>query len=215
MDSIRQDIDVLYEWMGGPTYTPSTSHDHNGVNSKLIFAGWNLVNVQTAAAAANMTFSSGLTTVYDEYILKLTDITVSTDDASISFQCSTDSGSSFLGTNIYQLSYISIHSASTVVIGSGVTAAAQVLLNNDAAGYGVGNAANESFNGTIEIHLPTNTEFKQFDMRCGYTNPTSNKVTFTGSGECGTTSVINGIRFSPSAGTFSGTGRLYGIRKTT
>jgi len=36
MDAIRQDIDVLYEWMGGPTYTPSTSHDHNGTNSKNI-----------------------------------------------------------------------------------------------------------------------------------------------------------------------------------
>lgn len=33
MDAIRQDIDVLYEWLGGPTYTPSTSHDHDGVNS--------------------------------------------------------------------------------------------------------------------------------------------------------------------------------------
>lgn len=38
MDAIRQDIDVLYEWMGGPTYTPSTSHDHNGINSKSLAA---------------------------------------------------------------------------------------------------------------------------------------------------------------------------------
>jgi len=34
MDGMRQNIDVCYEWIGGPTYTPSTSHDHDGVNSK-------------------------------------------------------------------------------------------------------------------------------------------------------------------------------------
>jgi len=34
IDAIRQNQDVLYEWLGGPTYTPSTSHDHDGVNSK-------------------------------------------------------------------------------------------------------------------------------------------------------------------------------------
>jgi len=36
MDALRQNQDVLYEWIGGPTYTPSTSHDHNGTNSKQI-----------------------------------------------------------------------------------------------------------------------------------------------------------------------------------
>ena len=39
MDALRQDIDVLYEWMGGPIYTPSTSHNHNGVNSALVSLG--------------------------------------------------------------------------------------------------------------------------------------------------------------------------------
>lgn len=39
MDAVRQDIDVIYEWMGGPTYTPSTSHNHNGVNSASVSLG--------------------------------------------------------------------------------------------------------------------------------------------------------------------------------
>lgn len=38
MEAVRQNITALYQWMGGPTYTPSTSHDHDGVNSKAISA---------------------------------------------------------------------------------------------------------------------------------------------------------------------------------
>jgi len=52
MDALRQNQDVLYEWMGGPTYTPSTSHDHDGLNSKSVVLADNVVTQAKMADAA-------------------------------------------------------------------------------------------------------------------------------------------------------------------
>lgn len=52
VDAMRQDIDVLYEWMGGPTYTPSTSHTHNGVNSASISLGSSSITEPMIASLA-------------------------------------------------------------------------------------------------------------------------------------------------------------------
>lgn len=56
MDALRQDVDVLYEWMGGPTYTPSTSHTHNGVNSAVVSLGSSAI---TTTMIANLAVTNG------------------------------------------------------------------------------------------------------------------------------------------------------------
>ena len=102
MDAIRQDIDVLYEWMGGPTYTPSTSHDHNGTNSKNISgASLAFLGSTTVSAVANVAVTSLITTAYDDYIWIGENILVTNDADAMIFTVSTDNGASYSASNYW------------------------------------------------------------------------------------------------------------------
>lgn len=57
MEGIRQNLIHLYEWLG-QGYTPSTAHNHNGVNSANVILGTNSVN--SSAIVANSVTSTKL-----------------------------------------------------------------------------------------------------------------------------------------------------------
>jgi hypothetical protein len=54
-----------------------------------------LLSTQTASASANISFTTGLNSTYDEYIFKFIDIHPATDSANFTFNGSTDSGSNY------------------------------------------------------------------------------------------------------------------------
>ena len=54
-----------------------------------------LLSTQTASASANISFTTGLDSTYDEYVFKFIDIHPATDDSSLSFNMSTDGGSNY------------------------------------------------------------------------------------------------------------------------
>ena len=80
MEGMRQNELHLYEWLG-QGYTPSTAHNHNGVNSAIVILGANSVNssaivagaVNSAAIAANAVTSTKIgTTAVELSHLKFT-----------------------------------------------------------------------------------------------------------------------------------------------
>lgn len=62
MEAIRQDVIHLYEWIG-QGYTPSTAHNHNGVNSANVILGTNAVGSSAIQASAVTSTKIGTTAV--------------------------------------------------------------------------------------------------------------------------------------------------------
>jgi hypothetical protein len=67
-----------------------TSFDNAASNATLV-----LLSTQTASASANISFTTGLDSTYDEYIFKFINIHPATDSAQLKFNLSTDAGSSY------------------------------------------------------------------------------------------------------------------------
>jgi hypothetical protein len=56
---------------------------------------WTLIQTQTASSSADISFTSGLDSTYDEYCFKFINIHPETDNAVLTFNLSTDSGSNY------------------------------------------------------------------------------------------------------------------------
>jgi hypothetical protein len=67
-----------------------TSFDNAASNATLV-----LLSTQTASASANISFTTGLDSTYDEYIFKFINIHPATNAASFQFNFSTDGGSNY------------------------------------------------------------------------------------------------------------------------
>ena len=104
MDAMRQDIDVLYEWMGGPTFTPATSHDHDGVNSKLLSGagGASLVFLDSTVITSSTSalLIDVFTTVYNNYLIKVNGL-LSTHSTRFRARLSNDGGVSWDSSSNY------------------------------------------------------------------------------------------------------------------
>jgi len=206
MDAIRQDIDVLYEWMGGPTYTPSTSHDHNGVNSKNI-SGASLAfletqTITTASSAASVSVTSKITTVYDDYIWIGENILFRDDNDILVFQVSTDNNAT--------------NSASDYWIGNPNTALSGP--NANISKVSLNNSTTIPMTFTMRFYNPnTNSVSKCFEWK-GSTPITVTGVLNSFDHHCmwnvtGAGNSVNAFKLSV-ASAISGTFKFYGIKKT-
>lgn len=70
MESIRQNLIYAYEWIG-QGYTPSTAHNHDGINSRTITLAANSVNSSAYIAASITSTKIGATAVERSH-LKMT-----------------------------------------------------------------------------------------------------------------------------------------------
>ena len=203
MDAIRQDIDVLYEWMGGPTYTPSTSHDHNGVNSKNISgASLAFLGSTTVSAVANVAVTSLITTVYDDYVWIGENILITNDNDSMILTVSTDNGANYSASNYW------VGNPNVAMTG----ASANVTISS------LNNHATLPITFTLRLYNPnTNSYSKQMEWKGSY------PVTGTGVqnsfdkhlmwNETGAGKSVNAFKINISSG-LSGTFKFYGIKKT-
>ena len=194
--------------------------DGSGSITSLGFPGaLNLISTSTASSVANLSITSGLNSTYDVYIFKLFNIhAVTTDDGvNLTFQTSTDGGSTYgvtatttyfgadyneSGGNSHYLQYIG---SGDLAQGTGYQRLTQAL----------GNVADEGTSGQIYLFAPSSTTYiKNFYTRCqGYGFGNTADDMYAG-GYFNTTSAINAIDFKMTAGTFSGTIKLYGISKS-
>jgi hypothetical protein len=77
-----------------------TAVNNTSVNNVTDFAGVTggdvtlvLLSTQTASASANISFTTGIDSTYDEYVFKFINIHPATDEVSFTFNGSTDGGS--------------------------------------------------------------------------------------------------------------------------
>jgi hypothetical protein len=111
-----------------------------------------LLSTQTASASANISFTTGLDSTYDEYIFKFIDIHPANDDNEFLFNMSTDGGSNYNVTKTSTSFYSFNNEADTVTAlqyntnsDLAQSTAFQILMN------GLGSDADQQGSGTLTI----------------------------------------------------------------
>ncbi len=172
--------------------------------------GWNLISTQTAASSAAISFTSGFTTTYDEYVFTLSGIVPSLDS---SLYMRVSQAAAFASGASYQ--WVRVGAQTTDVSPSVVSSPAdnQIIL-----AAGLGNSAGKVLAGEVRLWNPASTNIpKLFHWTMTYVNSSNNATITTGSGSPTGLGVgaIDGVQFFTSVGTLAiGTIALFGVRKT-
>ena len=172
-----------------------------------------LISSQTASNSASISFTTGINSTYKEYQFYLIDIHPATDGATFQFNLSTDSGSNYNVTKTSS-SFEAYNNEAGTSQGVAYDAGRDLAqsTSNQPAGVPIGNASDESLNGSMTLFNPSSTTYvKHFIIDTnGYkTNDESVRLFIAGYGN--TTSAVNAVRFQMSSGNFDGTILMFGI----
>ncbi len=160
------------------------------------------LNSQTVSGASTVNFDNTLiTSTYSHYLLTYQGFIISTTNANAQLTVSTDNGSTFLATG-YQSGTLE-NSYNSTVFGN-ANATINCLL---AQGIGLTTAKTS---GEVFLSIPQSNKFS-FVSRASYGSGTSASAV-KAYGNNSSTTTINYIRISTSAGTITGTFSLYGIK---
>ena len=180
-------------------------------------AGGSLVKIAstTASSSASVSFTSGITSTYKEYMFIFNNIHPATDGANVQFQVSTNTGSSYgiAITSTYFQSQHAEDASETALEYDGGQDLAQGTGFQTILGKEPGNGNDESTSGFMHLFDPSNTTFvKHFIARgnCQDAQPMSRDG--FAAGYINTTSAIDAIQFKMSSGNMdAGTITMYGV----
>ena len=181
----------------------------SGVSAKSLI----LLSTQTASGSSTLSFTSGIDSTYDEYVFRFYDFNPATDAQSLTFQASTNGGSSY-GVTVTTTWFNAYHAEADGSPDIGYSSGLDIAQGTgyQPIGYQTGNGADESQAGTLTLYSPSSTTFvKHFIARASnYRSNDFIEDSFC-AGYFNTTSAINAIQFKPESGNFDGTIKLYGI----
>lgn len=164
---------------------------------------------------ATASFTSGIDSTYKEYLFVFNNIHCETNDKHLTFQTSTDGGSSY-GVTLTNTNFRSAHKedGSFTFLG---------YVDNDVAqgtsfaviNEGLGNANDASCSGTLRLYNPSSTTFVKHYVSqlsgMNFQSPPQATNYFT-AGYFNTTSAINAVQFKMSSGEIQGgTIDLFGV----
>jgi len=176
-----------------------------------------LISTQTASSSANISFTTGLDSTYDEYIFKFINIHPATDASEFQFNMSTDSGSNYNVTKTTTFFRAYHDEADT-------TTTLQYLADSDLAqstSYQrilreIGNDNDQSASGTLTLFNPSSTTYVKHFIATGNASTDGNfTMNYFVAGYGNTTSAVNAIDFKMSSGNIDdGIIKLYGVKKS-
>jgi len=169
---------------------------------------------RTASSSSTLSFTSGIDGTYNIYKFRLIDIHVSNDGADLTFQASTDTGSSYgvtATTSFFGASHGESGAGGQVSYTTSMdkhNSTDFLPLNND-----IGSDNDQSAVAELFLFGPSSTTFvKNFLCRTSRVDAGDYAVDIFMSGYFNTTSAIDAIQFKMDAGTIdSGTIEMYGI----
>ncbi len=163
---------------------------------------------------ASIVFTSGITSSYDEYMFVFTDINPVTDSADWTFQVNADGESGY--NEIITSTSFSAHGYAS---GSGSSMnyqTAEDQANGTALqvlGDNVGNGADESLGGILNLYTPSNTTYvTHFISRLVYHGSDDSAKDSNVAGYFNITAAITDVQFKFSSGNFDGLIQMFGIR---
>ena len=171
----------------------------------------------TASSSATLSFVDGtdgvvLDDTYKEYVFTFNNIHPATNDAQLSFNLSTDSGSNY---NVTKTStfFIALHSESDSEAGLQYQTGKDLAQSTafQSLTEGIGNNNDDSMSGELTIYNPSSTTFvKHFMSKVNKSSAYQVNTFVAGYGN--TTSAVDAIRFQMSSGNIdAGDICLYGI----
>ena len=179
-----------------------------------------LISSQTASDSASLSFTSGLTSTYKEYVFEFFNINPATVYVYFTFQMDTSAGSSY-NTTITSTQFATHHKE-----GGGGTGLNYQASHDQAQGtafqylqWGLDNASDASLVGELHLFNPSSTTYvKNFYSTTQQMGPYDDPISdyrsleaFT-AGYFNTTSALTKIQFKMSSGNFDGTIKMYGIK---
>ena len=198
---------------GNTIFTSDGAGTLSSVNSALQ-GGMVFISSQTASSSASLSFTSGIDSTYDEYVFYFVNINPASDQASFTWQASTDGGSSY-GMTITSSAFQAYQNE------AGDSYALQYNTASDKAQattfqnitYLQGNESDKSSSGELHLFNPSSTtyvkNFYSIANNCEHQDMTQNM--FIG-GYINSTSDVDAIQFKMSSGNFDGTIAMYGIK---
>ena len=175
-----------------------------------------LLSTQTASNSATISFTTGLDSTYDAYEFHFIDIYARTSLADFLFNGSTDSGSNYNVTKT-TTNFNAYHDEAdtTAVLEYAGTRDLAQSTSFQTLLVGVGNSADTSGAGKLQLFNPSSTTYVKHFIFDGNSNYGNNAVLNAYvAGYFNTTSACNAIRFQMSSGNFDGIIKLYGLKKS-
>ena len=194
----------------------TTIIDAGALGASIASGSMSLISTTTASGSATISFTSGITSTYKEYIFKFIDIHPATNSQNFQFQVSINGGSSY-GVAIQSTSFYAQHNESdteAVVEYDAANDLANATGFQTILGKEPGNGNDESVAGTLHLFDPASTTFvKHFISRgnCQDAEPMT-RDGFT-AGYVNTTSAVNAIQFKMASGNIdAGIIKMYGVK---
>jgi hypothetical protein len=188
-----------------------TSFDNAASTATLV-----LLSTQTASASANISFTTGLDSTYDEYIFKFINIHPATDQTNFTFQVDTGTNTNYNQTMTTTFFWSFHNEADTV------TQLQYFATYDQAQGTGfqniteaIGNASDENSCGELSIFNPSSSTYvKHFIARTQTLEGTGYSTDSYTAGYINTTTAITRVQFKMSSGNIDdGIIKLYGVKK--
>ena len=173
-----------------------------------------LLSSQTASGDSALSFTSGITSTYGEYIFKFYNINPATDDANFQFQTSTDGGSNYnlTVTSTFFFAYqTENNSGAALTYQTGEDNAQQTSFQT--ISHDIGNGADESAAGELHLFNPSSTTYVKHWYSRSINMQSSNIAQDEYfAGYFNTTSDIDAVQFKMDSGNFDGTIKLWGVK---
>jgi hypothetical protein len=177
-----------------------------------------LLSTQTASASANISFTTGIDSTYDEYVFKFINIHGSAE-AYFTFNMSTDGGSSYnvtKTTTTFEAYHVEAGGDQSVNYNTSADLAQgtgyQYLINTNHVGI----ENDESCSGELFLFAPSSTTFvKHFIARLNGYHKLDVTMDNYAAGYGNTTSAVNAVDFKMSSGNIDdGIIKMYGVAKS-
>ena len=178
-----------------------------------------LIKTLTASSSGTLSFVDGSSSVvldntYPVYLFKFINIHPETNDRTVMYNFSTDSGSNYnvTKTNTYHYAFHHEDNSDTDFDYYALLDQAQATGDGYLSG-GVGNGNDESVSGEMYLYNPSSTTFvKHYMIRVQQYYPGRNWESYA-AGYCNTESAVDAVRFKFNTGNIdAGTIKLYGIK---
>ena len=181
-----------------------------------------LLSSQTASNSASLSFTSGITSTYGEYIFGFYNINPATDAANFTFQANATDSTSYdeTITSAYLRAYHNESDSTTTLEYASSLDQAQGTAYQQIA-KDVGNAAERSTAGILHLFSPSSTTYvKHYYSRLQCKNNVGSgidaggtySVDFFTAGYFNVTGAIDEISFKMSSGNFDGTIKMWGVK---
>ena len=163
---------------------------------------WELIDTQTASASVNIDFTTGIDSTYGTYVIKMDNVDFSLS-ASTFFRVSTDGGSNFLSTPIYNYMTTTVTTSENFTAAAAASAGEVQLIPSGSVSCG----------GFIFLHNLSSASLNKVASYDCPSDSSGNIIWQTGQALIETTTAVNAIRIFKTTGNItSGTFKLYGIR---